>query len=223
MGKLIDSYNEIISHVKSINDRIRQIESEIQQKSVDTASDNTARIIKLEEQLVKIDDYLLRVKGFQELAKKNLDSQNVLTIEAPPGYRVNLNRLSDWSKMIDPMSSNDPYAQRVFAVAKCDECFLEQKKREFSERIAQLKSNLDTGKSDEIEKLKRSLALAREELKQYAASSEMSEFSQIVISENNKYWSKNSPTSFINRSEADEVFAPGAYAAPLSFAKEQRV
>ena len=70
MGKLIDSYNEIISHVKSINDRIRQIESEIQQKSADTASDKTARIIKLEEQLVKIDDYILRVRGFQELAKR---------------------------------------------------------------------------------------------------------------------------------------------------------
>ena len=223
MGKLIDSYKEIISHVKSINDRIRQIESEIQQKSADTASDNTERIIKLEEQLVKIEDYLLRIKGFQELAKRNLDSQNVLTIEAPPGYRVNLNRLSDWSKMIDPMSSNDPYAQRVFAVAKCDECFLEQKKKEFSERIEQLKCDIDTGKSDEIEKLKQSLSLAKEELKQYATSPEMSEFSQIVISENNKYWSKNSPTSFINHSESDEVFAPGAYAAPLNFAKDQRI
>ena len=46
MGKLIDSYNEIISHVKSINDRIRQIESEIQQKSADTASDKTASFKK---------------------------------------------------------------------------------------------------------------------------------------------------------------------------------
>ena len=125
MGKLTESYNDIISRVKSINDRIKLTESEIQRKLADTVSDNTARIIKLEEQLAKIDDYLLRVKGFQELAKKNLDSQNVLTIEAPSGYRVNINRLSDWSKMIDPMSSNDPYAQRVFAVAKCDEYFLE--------------------------------------------------------------------------------------------------
>lgn len=141
MGKLTESYNDIISRVKSINDRIKLTESEIQRKLADTVSDNTARIIKLEEQLAKIDDYLLRVKGFQELAKKNLDSQNVLTIEAPSGYRVNINRLSDWSKMIDPMSSNDPYAQRVFAVAKCDEYFLEQKKKEFSERIEELKSN----------------------------------------------------------------------------------
>lgn len=223
MGKLIDSYNEILFHIKSINDRISQIESEIHQKSADIVSDNTSRIIKLEEQLVKIDDYLLRVKGFQELAKKNLDSQNVLTIEAPPGYRVNLNRLSDWSKMIDPMSSNDPYAQRVFAVAKCDEYFLEQKKKEFSKRIEQLRSDADTSKNDEIERLKKSLSLARKELKKYAASKEISEFSQLVISENSKYWSKNSPTKFIDHSEPDEVFAPGAYAAPLNFAKEQRV
>ena len=223
MGKLIESYNDIISRVKSINDRIRQIESEIQQKSADATSDNTARILKLEEQLVKIDDYVLRIKGFQELAKKNLDSQNVLTIEAPPGYRVNLNRLSDWAKMIDPMSSNDPYAQRVFAVAKCDECFLEQKKKEFSERIVQLKSDQETGKNDEIDRLKQSLELAREELKQFATSAEMSEFSQIVIAENNKYWSKISPVSFVNHEEPEDVLSPGAYAAPLNFAKEQRI
>lgn len=223
MGKLIDSYNEIISHVKSINDRIRQIESEIQQKSADTASDKTARIIKLEEQLVKIDDYILRVRGFQELAKRNLDSQNVLTIEAPPGYRVNLNRLSDWSKMIDPMSSNDPYAQRVFAVAKCDECFLEQKKKEFSERIEQLKSDIDTGESDDLEDLKKSLALAREELKQFAMGPQMLSFSQLVVEENRKYWIKNAPAVFNNHENVDDVFSPGAYKAPLAFAKEQRV
>ena len=65
MGKLTESYNDIISRVKSINDRIKLTESEIQRKLADTVSDNTARIIKLEEQLAKIDDYLLRVKGFQ--------------------------------------------------------------------------------------------------------------------------------------------------------------
>nr|WP_297936288.1 FtsK/SpoIIIE domain-containing protein [uncultured Lachnoclostridium sp.] len=222
MGKLTESYNDIISRVKSINDRIKLIESEIQRKLADTASDNTARIIKLEEQLAKIDDYLLRVKGFQELAKKNLDSQNVLTIEAPPGYRVNINRLSDWSKMIDPMSSNDPYAQRVFAVAKCDEYFLEQKKKEFSERIEELKSNSGSEKNDEIERLNRSLALAREELRQFAMSTEIKEFSQMVVRENEKYWSETSPTSFVNRDDFDDVFSPGAYAAPLNFAKEQR-
>lgn len=223
MGKLIDSYNEIISHVRSINDRIKQIESEIKQKSADTLTDKTARILRLQEQLTKIDDYILRVKGFQELAKKNLDSQNVLTIEAPPGYRVNLNRLSSWSKMIDPMSSNDPYAQRVFAVAKCDEFFLEQKRREFSERIEQLESDKDTERSDELENLRRSLLLAQEELRQYALSPEISEFSKFVISENNKFRCKISPTSFAENGEFDEFIAPGAYAVPLNFAKEQRI
>ena len=222
MVKLFELYNDIISRVKSINDRIRQIESEVKKKESDAANDSTSRIIRLEEQLVKIDDYLLRVKGFQELAKRNLDSQNVLTIEAPPGYRVNLNRLSDWSKMIDPMSSNDPYAQRVFAVAKCDEFFLEQKKKEFTERIEQLRSARETGKNDEVDRLNQSLELARLELKQIATSSDVEEFARIVVSENEKYWNKKSPTVFTNPPEATEVFAPGAYAAPLWFEKEER-
>ena len=65
MSGLVALYNEISSHVKSLNDRIGQIESEIRQKTTDTAADISARILKLEEQLEKIDDYILRVKGFQ--------------------------------------------------------------------------------------------------------------------------------------------------------------
>ena len=125
--------------------------------------------------------------------------------------------------MIDPMSSNDPYAQRVYVVAKCDECFLEKKKKEFNERIAMLQSEQDLGNDEEIEYLKKAISSLREELKQYAYSEDIAEFSRSIIRENDRYWNKNSPAVFNNPKEAAEYIAPGAYAAPFPFDKEQRI
>ena len=223
MSALIDSYNLIISRVNEINDKIHKAEQQIEGFGASLSGDTNARIQKLEEQLVKIDDYLLKIKGFEELAKKNLDSQNVLTIEAPPGYRVNLNRLRNWAMMIDPTSPNDPYAQRVLIVAKCDECFLNKKQAEFKERIEMLKNGSDSGASDEIKALQNSIKTYKEELKQYAVSAEMSEFSKAVVEANDSLWNRVSPEKFVNRQTPAKVLSPGAYAAPLPFEKEERV
>ena len=222
MSTIIELYNQVSKRVQELNARIKSAEDEILKISTAFSGDNSARIARLEEQLVKIDDYLLKIKGFQELAKKNIDSLNVLTIEAPPGYRVNLNRLRNWAMMIDPTSDNDPYAQRVYLVAKCDECFLVKKQQEFRDRICQLNKGEDSGISDEIEILQKSINSLKLELKQYAMSEEVSEFAQVVLKENNKFWHKISPTTFNNHTTLPSAISPGAYAAPFSFDVEQR-
>ena len=222
MGALFEIYNQVVLKTRQIQERIQSIDNEIKRLSTDHSESRLARIAKLEEQLVKIDDYLLKIKGFQELAKKNLDSQNVLTIEAPPGYRVNLNRLRNWAMMIDPSSSNDPYAQRVYIVAKCDEWFLEKKKKEFQERIEQLKNEQNEDKSEDINRLiesKQSLVTA---LNQFAMSSEMIDFAKRVVEDNDQYWFKQAPDTFINPSSPLEFISPGAYALTLPFEREQR-
>ena len=126
MGSLIETYQEVISKASEICEEIRRVEAEVSQKAAEANARKT-RIAKLEEQLEKIGEYMSQVRIFQETAKRNMDSMNVLTIDAPAGYRVNLNRLKNWAMMIDPEAANDPYAQRVYAVAKCDELFLEKK------------------------------------------------------------------------------------------------
>lgn len=222
MGALIDSYKNVSKQLQVWNDQISSAENEIAQLAASFSGDSATRIAKLEEQLVKIDEYLLKIKGYQELAKKNLDSQNVLTIEAPPGYRVNLNRLRNWAMMIDPQSDNDPYAQRVFVVAKCDECFLEAKKVEFNERIAQLKAAQETGASAEIDERKKTIARCQDALRQYAISEEIAAFGRDVVAENKKFWHSEAPAEYLPKTEIPEYIAPGAYAAPFAFAKEQR-
>lgn len=222
MSILIDSYRNVSKQLQVLKDKITTEETKIEQLSASFSGDSSVRIAKLEEQLVKIDEYLLKIKGFQELAKRNLDSQNVLTIEAPPGYRVNLNRLRNWAMMIDPQSSNDPYAQRVFVVAKCDECFLNKKQVEFSERIAQLKADQVTGTNAEIEEHKRAIETYRSELNQYALSEEVAAFGRDVVAENQKFWHNAAPTAYAAKKEMPATIAPGAYAAPFAFEYEQR-
>ena len=53
MSTLIESYNQIYLNIKESNERIRQIEETIQQKSVDHSGNIKLRISKLEEQIEK--------------------------------------------------------------------------------------------------------------------------------------------------------------------------
>lgn len=222
MGTLIEAYEQISKRISELNEKVKRTESEVSRLSASFMGGTAGRIEKLAEQLEKIDEYLLKVKGFQELAQKNMDSQNVLTIEAPPGYRVNLNRLRNWAMMIDPTSANDPYAQRVYVVAKCDQCFLEKKQGEFKDRISKLKADQTVGTSYEIEELKKKLAGIRAELKEYAMGPEISGFAKQVIAENSQFWNKGAPAAFKNATAAPTAIAPGAYAAPLNFESEER-
>ncbi len=222
MDSLIEIYSSVLNKIKNINENIHQTKQRIADIRHEREGGIPARITKLEEQLAKIDEYLPRIKGFQDIAKKNLESLNVLTIEAPPGYRVNLNRLRNWAMMIDPTSPDDAYAQRVYIVAKCDECFLEKKKAEFTAKIAELKNDESVGLNEEITTLQDQLSSLREELRLLALSEETTELAAAVAAENNKYIYKSSPLEFSDVKTPADVISPGAYVAPLPFDKEQR-
>lgn len=222
MDKLVESYRNISGHINEIYARIESAEKEIARLSSDLAEDTSIRIANLEEQLVKIDEYLLKIRGFMELAKKNLDSQNVLTIEAPPGYRVNLNRLRNWAMMIDPTSSNDPYAQRVYVVSKCDEFFLEQKRGEFTHRIEMLKTRGTIGIDADVEELARLILTYKEEIKEYIRSDAVRDFADEIFKANATYLYKTAPAAYKNPSHMAKLISPGAYAAPFQAEQEDR-
>ncbi|MBQ8791496.1 MAG: hypothetical protein IJZ51_09310 [Ruminiclostridium sp.] len=223
MSTLVDKYNNLKKSVSALRDKITATERKIEQLKTERTGDIPVRIAKLEDQLLKIEEYLPKIQQFKELAKQHLESQNVLTIDAPPGYRVNLNRLRSWAMKIAPDSSNDPYAQRVFVVASCDECFLERKKAEFTERIKQLQSDESTGLTKEITRLEEELLTLRGQLRSIASSKETAEFFKEAIKENKKYWyADRMPTEYKNPKASPACLAPGAYAAPLPFESGQR-
>jgi len=221
MSLLIEKYNKVIKAIGGINEKIRDAEEKIASIKSQREEDIPARIANLEDLLKKIDDYILKVQAFQLLAEKNLESKNVLTIEAPPGYRVNLNRLKNWSMLIDPTAANDPYAQRVYVVAKCDEHFLKQKQSEYLAKLDELKNDEGSDCLAKIQTLEQDIVKFNKELEQYGNSADVLELCQLVTSENKRFWFDESPSKFEDVSNESNVFAPGAYAAPLSFTKEQ--
>ena len=221
MSLLIEKYNTVMKTISGFNQKIRDAEEQIANIRNEQAEDIPARIASLEDLLKKIDEYILKVQAFQLLAEKNLESKNVLTIEAPPGYRVNLNRLKNWSMLIDPTASNDPYAQRVYVVAKCDEHFLKQKQTEYLAKLEELKDDTGSDCLERISSLEHEITTLRSDLDQYSNSADVLELCQLVAAENKRYWFDVSPTKFEDIQSSSNTFAPGAYAAPLSFGLEQ--
>ena len=221
MSTLIEQYNRLYQRIRVLDEQIRALEA--QAESGLSESEVGARVAKLEAQIRKIDDFLPRVIAFQRLAEKNLESQNVLTIDAPPDHRVNLNRLRQWAMMIDPVSSNDPYAQRVYAVAKCDELFLQKKKREFRHRIEQLQGREADRRESEALLRKEKLAGLRTELAGIAVSQAVTDFAGSVKTANNSYWYSSSPDHYANPRRSAPLLSPGAYVEPFRFPEEQRL
>ena len=220
MSTILELYNKIYNSLEEINIQITDAERSISEITASGRTDILARIKHLEETLEKVDEYVLKVKGFQELAKKNLDSQNVLTIQAPPGYRVNLNRLKNWAMLIDPQSDNDPYAQRVFAVAKCDECFLEQKREEFRTRIEELRNDQTTGLTEEMSRLECEIRELKKQRCELAESDIMNELTeQLSAKYNNDFYSK-APEVYKASESLPSCYLLGKIAKPFFFDDE---
>lgn len=222
MTLLLEMYKGLLDKIDAINANVEMAKKRISAIDKDYANDIPQRIENLEEQLEKIDDYALKIEAFRKLAEKNIESKNVLTIEAPPGYRVNLNRLRQWAMLIDPTSSDDPYAQRVYLVAKCDECFLEKKRVEFTGRVEALKRELETGLSEEMERLEAEIASYNEDYSLVLSGYDMEEFAEEVKKANSSYWYETAPGAYSCVQNIASYVAPGAYALPLDAPEASR-
>lgn len=179
MESLLDMYGDVSQEIKRILDRITGVERQIQKLKQQRMNGYIDRITHLRSQLIKIDEYLVIIHGYIQMAEAGLSSKNVLTIEAPPGYKVNLNRLRQWALKIDPLAledpemPDDPYAQKLLAVALCDLRFLEQKKVEFKCRIVELEEEMANETTDEIKALEEKHRKLEKELQDYGCSEEV--------------------------------------------------
>lgn len=215
MEPIMEAYERIYQGAKRFEDRITTAQTAIADIEAQRVGDVPARITKLQEQLEKIDDYLLKIEAFRQLAEKYMVSQNVLTIEAPPDYRVNLNRLRQWAMLIDPTSTDDPYAQRVYVTAQCDLCFLRKKQAEFTQRIEELSQDKNVGFGEEIRRLQEDIQAATVECRDFYATEEMTSFAREVETANYQYWYETAPVTFTPLQAPASTIAPGAYAAQL--------
>lgn len=222
MAALMQEYETVYQKIKSYNSRIREFQEEIQKIGSRRDDEIPARIENLKKQLEKIDEYQARIDAFKQLAEKHMISKNLPTIEAPPGYRVNLNRLRGWSMMIDPLAEDDSYAQRVYLVASCDSVFLEQKKVEFQSRIVELDNDYAVGAPDQIKELESKIDALRTELYDYLKGEEFDAFAQRVRRDNEANLYAESPAEYQMSERTPEFWVPGAYGTVLDADEEAR-
>ena len=154
MSSIFETYSSFYERLKDINNQYVNAESQL---SASKEADSTARLMRidnLEVQLKKIDEYMHKVEYFRNLAERHLTSKNILTITP---RELNFKRMRYWAPMIDPMNPDDPYAQRIYVQAKCNEMFLNNKKVEFEKTLEELKEfdeSQDTKLAEEISKKK---------------------------------------------------------------------
>ena len=220
MSGILAKYKEEYLPVEEINRQITELEHNISGAEAEGKGRVEARIEHLKATLEKVDDYMLTIKGFQELARKSITSINVPTIEAPPGYRVNLNRLRNWAMMIDPQAADDPFAQRVFAVAKCDELFLEQKKREFEEKIKQLEEDRQSGYAAEINEMHGTVKELKEKRDAITSGSDMQNLAKSICSAHQDYCLSDSIETYVQPEKESDYFAPGEIAVPFEIGSQ---
>ncbi len=226
MSTLLEMYDEIYRQVKAVSEQMAGIDASIARITDRNSNEIPVRIDNLKKQLERIDEYMLKIEGFRQLAEKNLSSKNVLTIEAPPGYRVNLNRLRQWAMRIDPMiqddptTPDDPYAQRVYAVAQCDLCFLGRKKQEFEQRIQELEADMSRGATETIRELEEKKRGLGDRLRGYVEGEQMSRFLMEVKAANQAFLYEDCPAVYKDPETEPDTWVPGAYGVSLGIEGE---
>lgn len=171
----VEKYNEIYQRICRLNEEIENPESAPSSTEELSKEEIIARIENLKNTLAKIRDYMNSVEAYIQIAEMHLTSKNLPVIEAPAGYRVNLERLRKWSLLIDPLSGDtddDPYAKRLYLVANCDKVFLERKKEEFAEKMKCLEDELAFGTPDRISRLNEEIDNCRSQILDILSSDE---------------------------------------------------
>ncbi|WP_024866373.1 FtsK/SpoIIIE domain-containing protein [Butyrivibrio sp. FCS014] len=222
MQTLIEQYNEIFQKISGLNGQISGFEAQIQELENLRDGEIPERIKNLEDQLTKIDEYQLKISGFIQLAEDHMTSKNLLSIEAPDGYRVNIKRLRDWASLIDPLAEDDVYAQKVYLVANCDLKFLEQKKAEFTARIQELKDDLAVGAPEQLKELNQKIDAVREQIREFLESDQFSSFADNVRSENEAHMYQQAPEKYVDHDSDPELWIPGAYGTAIDVVDSQR-
>jgi len=135
ISSIHERYTEIYEKLKEISTRYENAEGQLTAAHEQDEVAKQKRIENLREQLKKIEEYGEKVDYFRHMAERHLQSKNLLTITP---RELNFNRLRNWAMMIDPTETDDPYAQRIYVQAKCNELFLQQKKEAFEASLHSL-------------------------------------------------------------------------------------
>ena len=218
MSSITELYSAIYGKLSSIQTRFENAESQLVTSQEQDEVIKQKRIDNLKCQLEKIEEYSEKVEYFRLMAEKKLKSKNLLAITP---RELNFNRLRNWAMMIDPTQDDDPYAQRIYVQAKCNELFLTQKKQEFEKILAELTGDhavIDEELEAAVQSLKSSLI---EECKAVLESEEFIQLATLVMERHSQHIDNSSLQNALeSESEPRAKIGLGIYAQSLPVLEE---
>ena len=207
MYRLLEKYSAVFEKIEEYHKQIAADRLEIKRLGDSEILRISSRIKSLQDSLVKTDEYLEEVNEMIRTAEMHLTSKNVPAIDIPDGYRININRLREWTRRIDPLSEDDPYARRVYYLANTDRYFLEYKKQEFMDKIVELDAMINSGLPQEIKKLEDHISYTQTELARYLISDDAKVFLEYVkqLSEDGAFSDEMESDEVINEDDQDDA------------------
>lgn len=182
MSSITSLYTSLAQQLRQIEERYTAELDQAEQSRVQDERMQQRRIENLRLQLEKMEEYSAKVEYFRKLAEKHIQSKNLLTIIP---RELNFNRLRNWAMNIDPTDRDDPYAQRVYVQACCNELFLRNKRREFEQTLEQLTAARPETEPEEEQARKRAtLARRDEEVRGLLEGEEFSAFAALLADAN---------------------------------------
>lgn len=218
MSTVNELYALIYEKLKAVQTKYENAENQLQASKEQDEVAKQKRIENLQLQLKKIDEYEEKVGYFKQMAEKHMVSKNLLTITP---RELNFNRLRNWAMMIDPSEPDDPYAQRIYVQAKCNEMFLERKKAEFQRTLSELTE--DDGVADQ--ELERAVASMKaqlvEECRAIIESEAFDQLATAVSQRHGRYLDNPAMQTVLDHEQdADGKIGLGIYAQTLPVLEE---
>ncbi len=215
---LNEQYQELYEKLQQIVSAYEQAESRLEAKSSKDEAAIQRRIRKLHAQLKRIKETSEKLEYFQTIAEKHITSRNTLAITE---REVDFRRLRDWTSLIDATSNDDPHAQRVYVLTRCNQLYLENKKKQFEQTLAELERPDDESQAElraQVEETKSILTLA---CRRIVESEEFDRLAEELQKLHRRYSDLNEIVGPERRaSSADELIGIGASALPLPVVPE---
>lgn len=218
MSMVNELYASVYEKLKAVQTKYENAENQLQASKEQDEIAKQKRIENLQLQLKKIDEYEEKVGYFKQMAEKHMVSKNLLTITP---RELNFNRLRNWAMMIDPSEPDDPYAQRIYVQAKCNEMFLAHKKAEFQRTLSELTED-DGAPDQELEKAVTSIkAQLVEECRAIIESEAFDQLASAVSQRHGRYLDNPAMQAVLDHEQdMDGKIGLGIYAQALPVLEE---
>ncbi len=218
MLSINELYSSVYEKLKEIKAKYLAAESQMVVSQQQDEVLRQKRIENLRSQLAKIDDYRKKVEYFKIMAEKHIESKNILTITP---RELNFNRLRNWAMMVDSDETDDPYAQRMYVQAKCNELYLDLKEQQFKSTLEEL----ENGGNKMDEKLKASIDATKrilvQQCREVLQSEEFSRFAAAVVEcHSHNRDAKNIQRVITDAGKEGDFISFGIYAQPMEILNE---